>query len=404
MIRKLKTKPPVATVRCAIYTRKSTEEGLDQDFNSLDAQRESGEAFIASQKAEGWQCLPDAYDDGGFTGGNMERPALKRLLADIEAGKVDCVVVYKVDRLSRSLLDFARIMEVFEQQKVSFVSVTQQFNTATSMGRLVLNVLLSFAQFEREIIGGTHPGQDRRQPPQGQMDGRHADPGLRRGSIRPQSQAGGQRRRGRPRPRDLRPVPEARIAAARRRGVGRAGLAQQGVEDQGGRADGRPPVRQVQSVRPAHQPAVRRQGPAQGPTSTPASTRRSWTPTSSSRCRPCSTATAARAGSKSGNRYGALLKRLLYCKACGKAMVHHFTGSNGKRYRYYTCVQAIKSGRKTCPAKSLPAAEIERVVLDRIRCIAHDPKLRADVVRQARSLADADLTNCRKNAGAWSGT
>ena len=134
------------------YTRKSTDEGLDQEFNSLDAQRESGEAYIASQRGAGWECLPDHYDDGGFTGGNMDRPALKRLMADIEAGKVDCVVVYKVDRLSRSLLDFARMMETFEKHHVSFVSVTQQFNTSTSMGRLVLNVLLSFAQFEREII------------------------------------------------------------------------------------------------------------------------------------------------------------------------------------------------------------------------------------------------------------
>jgi len=139
-------------IRCAIYTRKSTEEGLEQEFNSLDAQREAGEAYIASQKSEGWVCLPDRYDDGGFTGGNMDRPALKRLLADIEAGRIDCVVVYKVDRLSRSLLDFARIMETFEKHGVSFVSVTQQFNTSTSMGRLMLNVLLSFAQFEREII------------------------------------------------------------------------------------------------------------------------------------------------------------------------------------------------------------------------------------------------------------
>ena len=141
-----------AVVHCAIYTRKSTEEGLEQEFNTLDAQRESAEAFIKSQAHEGWTCLPDRYDDGGFTGGNLERPALKRLLADIEAGKVDCVVIYKVDRLSRSLLDFARLMETFEAHKVSFVSVTQQFNSATSMGRLVLNVLLSFAQFEREII------------------------------------------------------------------------------------------------------------------------------------------------------------------------------------------------------------------------------------------------------------
>ncbi len=125
-------------VRCAIYTRKSTEEGLDQEFNSLDAQRESAEAYIASQRHEGWSCLPDYYDDGGFTGGNMQRPALERLCADIEASRIDCVVVYKVDRLSRSLLDFARIMELFDRHKVSFVSVTQQFNTTSSMGRLTM--------------------------------------------------------------------------------------------------------------------------------------------------------------------------------------------------------------------------------------------------------------------------
>src|SRR5690242_2521669 len=139
-------------VRCAIYTRKSTEEGLEQEFNSLDAQREAGEAYVASQRHEGWTCLPARYDDGGFTGGNMDRPALRRLLADIEAGNVDCVIVYKVDRLSRSLLDFTRIMEVFDKRGVSFVSVTQAFNTTSSMGRLTLNILLSFAQFEREII------------------------------------------------------------------------------------------------------------------------------------------------------------------------------------------------------------------------------------------------------------
>jgi site-specific DNA recombinase len=128
------------SVRCAIYTRKSTEEGLEQEFNSLDAQRESAEAFIVSQRHEGWEAVAESYDDGGFTGGNMERPALKRLLADIKAGKIDCVIVYKVDRLSRSLMDFARIIEVFDSHNVSFVSVTQQFNTATSMGRLVRNV------------------------------------------------------------------------------------------------------------------------------------------------------------------------------------------------------------------------------------------------------------------------
>src|SRR5215475_1061570 len=142
-----------AQIRCAIYTRKSSEEGLEQDFNSLDAQRESCEAFIRSQKHEGWVCLSEMYDDGGISGATMERPALKRLLADIEADRIDAIVVYKVDRLTRSLGDFAKIVEVFDRQAVSFVSVTQQFNTTTSMGRLTLNMLLSFAQFEREVTG-----------------------------------------------------------------------------------------------------------------------------------------------------------------------------------------------------------------------------------------------------------
>ena len=140
-------------VRCAIYTRKSTEEGLEQDFNSLDAQREACEAFISSQKHEGWVTLPIQYDDGGYSGGTLERRALQRLLADIRESKADVVVVYKIDRLTRSLLDFAKIVEVFDAHCVSFVSVTQAFNTATSMGRLTLNVLLSFAQFEREVTG-----------------------------------------------------------------------------------------------------------------------------------------------------------------------------------------------------------------------------------------------------------
>jgi site-specific DNA recombinase len=139
-------------MRCAIYTRKSSEEGLAQEFNSLDAQRESAEAYILSQRAAGWTVLPDRYDDGGYTGANLERPALRRLLADVECGRIDCVVIYKVDRLSRSLLDFARLMGTFEEREISLVSVTQQFNTTASLGRLTLNILLSFAQFERELI------------------------------------------------------------------------------------------------------------------------------------------------------------------------------------------------------------------------------------------------------------
>ena len=137
--------------RCAIYTRKSTEEGLEQSFNSLDAQREACSAYVTSQRHEGWSELPDRYDDGGYSGGSMDRPGLGRLLADIAAGRIDVVVVYKVDRLTRALSDFAKMVEIFDASGVSFVSVTQAFNTISSMGRLTLNVLLSFAQFEREV-------------------------------------------------------------------------------------------------------------------------------------------------------------------------------------------------------------------------------------------------------------
>lgn len=139
--------------RCAIYTRKSTDEGLDQDFNSLDAQRESCAAYILSQAGEGWERIDEHYDDGGWSGGTMERPGLQQLMDDVKAGKIDIIIVYKVDRLTRSLADFAKIVEILDEKGASFVSVTQAFNTTTSMGRLTLNVLLSFAQFEREVTG-----------------------------------------------------------------------------------------------------------------------------------------------------------------------------------------------------------------------------------------------------------
>ena len=147
------TRPIVRKLRCAIYTRKSSEEGLDMDFNSLDVQRESCENYVASQKADGWVSVADHYDDGGFSGGTLERPALKRLLADVKAAKVDVIVVYKIDRLSRSMLDFLNLIEMFENHGVTFVSVTQSFNTKDAMGRMALNILVTFAQFERELIG-----------------------------------------------------------------------------------------------------------------------------------------------------------------------------------------------------------------------------------------------------------
>ena len=263
----------VRPIRCAIYTRKSTEEGLEQEFNSLDAQREAGEAYVKSQQHEGWVCLPSQYDDGGFTGANMDRPAIRRLLHDIEAGKVDCVVVYKVDRLSRSLLDFARIMETFERHNVSFVSVTQAFNTATSMGRLVLNVLLSFAQFEREMISRADAGQDRGRPSQGKMVGRHAGPGVLGG--RDEARRG--RGRSRSRPRDLSDVPGAAVAAGGREGTQRPRLADQMLDDAEEHRSRRTAVQQEVAVRLAHERRLHRQDSLQGRGPRRGARHRSWT-------------------------------------------------------------------------------------------------------------------------------
>jgi site-specific DNA recombinase len=375
-------------VRCAIYTRKSTEEGLEQEFNSLDAQREAGEAFVASQRAEGWTCLPDRYDDGGFTGGNMERPALRRLLADIEAGKIDCVVVYKVDRLSRSLLDFARMMETFDKARVSFVSVTQQFNTATSMGRLILNVLLSFAQFEREIISE--------------------------------------------RTRD-------KMAATRRKGKWSGGLPVLGydIDPQGYRLilneEEAVQVRAIFQLYLQHEALL----PVLQELEKRGWTNKRWTTRKGRQCGgrafaktslhrlltnpvyvgkvrykdeihdgeqsaivgaetfQCVQALLLRNGRTGGapvrNQFGAILKGLLRCEPCASAMTPSHTTKGDRRYRYYTCVGAQKRGWDGCPSKSIPAAEIEAVVLEQIRCIGRDPALLHETLTQARHQEDTQL-------------
>ncbi len=237
MTRQRSTSPP--TVRCAIYTRKSTEDGLEQDFNSLDAQRESAEAFIASQAGEGWVCLPDRYDDGGYSGGNAERPALKRLMADISSGAVDCVIVYKVDRLSRSLLDFARMVEVFDKHGISFVSVTQQINTSTSAGRLMLNVLLSFAQFEREIISERTRDKIAAARRKGKWSGGHPVLGY---DVDPRKFTLGINEEGSADPGDLRPVSRRRSADSHRTRAQRPGMDHQALDDTQGQGARRPTV------------------------------------------------------------------------------------------------------------------------------------------------------------------
>jgi len=355
-------------VRCAVYTRKSSDEGLDQEFNSLDAQRESAEAFIASQKAEGWVCLPDRYDDGGFSGGSMERPALDRLLRDIEAEKVDCVVVYKVDRLSRSLTDFSRIMEAFDRKGVSFVSVTQQFNTTSSMGRLTLNILRSFAQFEREIIGERIRDKIAAQKRKGKWAG--GVPVL-----------GYDVDRSGPSPRL---VVNAR-EAARVREIFQMYLAKQSLLP-GGRPFDKATL-YVLLTNPVLVGKVSHKSALYDGEHDPIVEQEVF-----DRVQVLLKHNGRTGGVEIRNKHGALLRGLLRCKHCDRAMTHTFSGGGrrAKAYRYYRCVRAIKSGATSCPSGSLPAQEIERVVVDEVRGLATDGGLLDRVLSEAQSSIEAD--------------
>jgi site-specific DNA recombinase len=361
-----------ATV-CAIYTRKSTEEGLEKEFNSLDAQRESAEAYIRSQLHEGWTFLPDRYDDGGFTGGNMQRPAVQRLMKDIEAGRVNCVVVYKVDRLSRSLLDFARLMETFDKHRVAFVSVTQQFNTATSMGRLVLNVLLSFAQFEREIIGERTRDKIAAARRKGKWSGGmpllgyDVDP---RGSKLIVNEGEAERVRSLF---DL--YLERRSLLEVVKECDRRGWVNKRWETRKGRLRGGLSITTTTLhqllTNPAFIGRVRYKTEVHPGEHAAIVDAAVWE-------RVQAQLKANRTGRRSfvSNPCGALLKGLLRCAPCDCAMSPTYASRHGvKRYRYYVCNQAQRRGRHTCPSKSIPADAIEGLVLDQLKDVGHNAGL-----------------------------
>jgi len=380
-----------ATVRCAIYTRKSSEEGLDQEFNSLDAQRESAEAFIASQKAEGWTVVPTQYNDGGFSGGSMDRPALDRMLRDIEAGNIDCVVVYKVDRLSRSLMDFSRILETFEKHGVSFVSVTQQFNTTHSMGRLTLNILLSFAQFEREIIGERIRDKIAAQKRKGKWAGGVPVLGydVDRSGGSPKlvinaTEAARVREifqmyieKG-----SLLPVASE---LGRRRWVNKRRITKKGKKV-GGRPFDRATLytlltNPVLTGKIKHKDQVY-EGEHE------AIIDLELFDTVQAQLRH----NGRTGGVEVRNKYGALLRGLLRCKTCDSAMTHTFCGMRkGKFYRYYRCVRAIKNGSSACQTGTLPAQEIERVVVDEVRGLAADKSLLARVLTESQVTVSEEL-------------
>jgi site-specific DNA recombinase len=377
-----------ATQRCAIYTRKSTDEGLEQEFNSLDAQREAAEAFVASQKGEGWDALPERYDDGGYSGGNTDRPALQRLLADIDAGRVNVVVVYKVDRLSRSLLDFAKIMERFDAGKVAFVSVTQQFNTATSMGRLVLHILLSFAQFEREMIAERTRDKMSAARRKGKWVGGNLILGY---DVDPK---GGRLVVNEPEAARVREIfglylrEESLIPTVtelnRRGWTTKEWTTKNGRVHAGGEYTKPNLFGLLTNVTYTGQ--VNHKGTVY-PGEHPAIVERDVFDRTQELLRH----NGRTGGASVRNKHGALLKSLLRCAPCDASMVHTYTAKGAKRYRYYVCLTAQKQGWVACPTKAIPAPEIERFVVDRIRAIGRDRDVFAATIDAARAEHAAEI-------------
>ena len=358
----------VRKLRCAIYTRKSTEEGLDMEFNSLDAQREACEAYVASQKAEGWVLVPTRYDDGGFSGGTLERPALQRLLGDIEAGLVDVVVVYKIDRLSRSLMDFSKLVEVFDRNDVTFVSITQSFNTTTSMGRLTLNILLSFAQFEREVIGERVRDKVAASRRKGIWMGGPVPFGYRcadRKLLVVEEEAA-----------TVRMIFERflRVGSATRL-VGE--LAAEGVTRRGKRLDKgglyKMLANQVYIGKAVHK-GVAYDGEHEAIIGQDLWDKVHTIMAVSPRTRACRTRAQT----------PALLKGLIFAPG-GRAMTPTHTRKKGRLYRYYVTQTVIKEGPDACPVGRVPAAQVENAVIDQLRSLLRTPEMVARTWKGVRA-------------------
>ena len=370
--------------RCAIYTRKSTSHGLEKDFNSLDAQREACEAYVSSHAREGWELVTESYDDGGFTGANMERPGFRKLLADIDAGEIDIVVVYKVDRLSRSLLDFAKVMDRFDRAGVAFVSVTQKFSTADAMGRLTLNMLISFAEFEREMI-----------------------------AERTRDKIAASRRRGKwtggPIPlgydaedgclvvNDLEAAVvgevfelylEHRSALAVMRELNARKRRTKLIRTKAGNMRGAKPWTKDAVLRVLKNPLYAGYVPYgdelhEGEHDAILD-RDTWT--------KARALLASRPHQRKpvGRNPDYLLRGLLRCECCGSAFTTASTRKGRREYRYYRCVKRDKEGTSACPAQPLPAEAIEGFVLDRIREVAADATLVADLERRLKDRVETE--------------
>ncbi len=372
---------PAKPRRCAIYTRKSTEEGLDQDFNSLDAQRDAAEAYIRSQAGEGWSLLPAQYDDGGYTGANVERPGLKRLLADLQGSKIDCVVVYKVDRLSRSIRDFAKIMDVFDKHGVSFVSVTQQFNTTTSLGRLTLNILLSFAQFEREIISERTRDKQSAARKRGKWTGGHLILGY---DLDPR---GGRLTVNTVEADRVRSIFEWYLAGESVISIvakcARAGWRNKQWTTQDGKLYGGRPLQRTHIYHLLANPLYTGRISAEGELYT--AEHEAILDQRTFDLVQTKLKQNSRAGENPHRRkIEVLLRGMVYCACCGSAMYPTYSSSGERRYRYYVCLRAQQRSEDYCLAKSVSAPAIESAVVESIRKIGVHPRLLRETAEAAR--------------------
>jgi site-specific DNA recombinase len=366
------SKPIVRKLRCAVYTRKSSEEGLDMEFNSLDAQREACEAFVASQKALGWVLVPDRYDDGGISGATLERPALKRLLTDMDVGLVDVVVVYKIDRLSRSLMDFSRLVEAFDANDVTFVSITQSFNTTTSMGRLTLNILLSFAQFEREVIGERIRDKFAASRRKGMWMGGNVPLGYRvenRKLLIHDEEAA-----------IVRSIFERFLQIGSATILART-LNAEGLRRKNGKAFDKGLLYKLLSNRVYIGEAVHK-GTSYPGEHQPIIPQELWDKVRSI----IAEAPRKRAGHCRGQT-PALLRGLIFAPN-GYAMTPAHTRKKGRLYRYYVTTSVQKLGPETCSVRRLPAGEIEAAVIDQVRALLRSPEMIVKTWAAARDQGD----------------
>ncbi|MBE7183858.1 MAG: recombinase family protein [Methylobacterium mesophilicum] len=375
--RKGKAVPPAKTavrkVRCAVYTRKSNEEGLDMEFNSLDAQREACEAYITSQRPEGWVLVPDRYDDGGVSGGTLERPALRRLLRDVEHGLVDVVVVYKIDRLSRSLSDFSKLVDLFDIHDVTFVSVTQSFNTTTSMGRLTLNILLSFAQFEREVIGERIRDKFAASRKKGMWMGGTVPMGYRVESrklvIHAEEAA------------IVRSIFERFLAIGSATVLARM-LNAEGMRRRNGKPFDKGLLYKLLANRVYIGDAVHK-GVSYPGEHKAIVTRELW-----DKVRSIVGESPSKRAGNTRRQTPALLRGIIFAPS-GRAMTPvHTRKKGGRLYRYYVTTSVQKLGPETCPVQRVPAGEIEAAVIDQLRGMLAAPEVIVRTWMAARNQHD----------------